>query len=80
MPPEDTRVGPNPVIAPPPASPVSRERTLLPEEAWSALLSARALQFAAALPAPADSALVGETIPALARLLDGALRNPPVVP
>jgi hypothetical protein len=26
MPPDDTRVGPNPVIAPPPATPASRER------------------------------------------------------
>ena len=31
----------------------------------------------AAAPASGDSALVGETIPALARLLDGALRDPP---
>lgn len=87
MPPEDTRVRPNPVIAPPPASPASpasRERTPRPpEEAWSALISARALPAAAAppaaaaLPAPADSVLIGETIPALARLLDGALRDPP---
>ena len=36
-----------------------------------------ALPAAATPPAPADSAQLGETLPALARLLDGALRNPP---
>jgi hypothetical protein len=39
--------------------------------------AAPALPAAAAPPVPADSALVGATIPALARLLDGALRDPP---
>lgn len=32
MPPEDTRIRPNPVIAPPPPSPVSRERRPRPHE------------------------------------------------
>jgi len=36
-----------------------------------------ALQAASPAPAPTGSTLVGETIPALARLLDGALRDPP---
>lgn len=46
----------------------------LPAAAWSALI---ALPAADESPASADSAQLGESLLALARLLDGALRNPP---
>jgi hypothetical protein len=66
MPTDDTRVRPNPVIAPPPAT-TPRQ----PAAAWAAAAMAPAA--AAAM----ESVLVGESLPALARLLEGALREPP---
>lgn len=68
MPQEDNRIRARPVIELPQ---VSRDRGLRPSGAEAHLPTG-----AAAAPGPASSALIGELIPMLARLLEDALRAP----